>query len=172
MKIKIDITTCWNTYSIFVWDKETQSRATDELRQLVTRFLEEPDAREEIAYELMNGWEQEGPMLPHPYFSNIEVEYPDGEHPDEDIRPTDEVENNEKDIHAYYEEELESHHPLVILQDNQMKRGHWEAEVESRKPFNINYLSVIDGVITYGSETLEFSGDGEGNYSERFWQIN
>ena len=172
VKLIIEITTYYNEYSSFVWDNETKDRADDELKELVQRFIEEEDERDTIAYEIMSDWKNSGLMLPGPYFDSIDVSYPDGEFPNEYIRPEEEIENNHKNsIEDYYQKELNGRHKVVILQDSQMKRGCWKAEIETDKPFNINFLSITDETITYGFHEIEYDEGGEGNYTDNFWEV-
>ena len=76
--------------------------------------------------------------------------------------------NNDKSITELYEKEIDDidANRVVILKDEQWKRGLWEVQVETNKPFNINFFSVMDGEITYGMHTLENVDGGEGNYSD------
>jgi hypothetical protein len=178
MRIKIEIVTGYSTYSSMSWTKEDQDQhATDpdfqnEDDQKYAKQMEEirqaeDDDKNGIAYDLMIGGSCQDCMMIEPYFSRIEVSYPDGEHKDEDIRPDDEVSNNWKDLSEFYEDKIIDPKNLVlILRADHMKRGLFGAEVESDKPFNINYLSVMDGEITYGTHPVEYVDGGEGYDSE------
>lgn len=179
MRIKIEIVTGYSTYSSMSWTKEDQDQhATDpdfqnEDDQKYAKQMEEirqaeDDDKNGIAYDILSsGWSCQDCMMIEPYFSRIEVSYPDGEHKDEDIRPDDEVSNNWKDLSEFYEDKIIDPKNLVlILRADHMKRGLFGAEVESDKPFNINYLSVMDGEITYGTHPVEYVDGGEGYDSE------
>lgn len=177
MRINIRIVAGFSNYSSLTWTKEDQEQyATDpdfqnEDDQKFSQQMEEirkadDDDKDGIAYDLLMGAGGDCMMI-EPYFSGIEVSYPDGEHEDEDIRPDDEVSNNWKDLSEFYEDKINDPKNLVvILRADHMKRGAFGAEIESDKPFNINYLSVMDGEITYGSHSIEYVDGGEGYDSE------
>ena len=177
MRIKIDIVTGYSNYSSLTWTKEDQEQhATDpdfqnEDDQKYAKQMEEirkadDDDKDGIAYDLIICAGGDCMMI-EPYFSRIEVSYPDGEHDDEEIRPDDEVSNNWKDLSEYYQQKItDPKNLVVILRADHMKRGLFGAEIESNKPFNINYLSVMDGEITYGTDTIDYVDGGEGYDSE------
>ena len=174
MRIRIEIKTGYNEYSCWTWTQKDQQEAEEEEKALAQQLIDaEEDNRQEIASELIEWAKQESGMIPEAYFSSIEVSYLDGEHQDQDIRPDEEVSNDNQSIQDYYQEEW--HDPnaeAVVLRDNQMKRGLWIGEVETNKPFNINYLSISKGEISYGIQTLEYVDGGEGNYTDYFWRID
>ena len=176
MRIKIDIVTGYSTYRSLSWTKEDQQQhATDpdfqneddqKYAKQMEEILQADDDKDGIAYDLLIGAGGDCMMI-EPYFSHIEVSYPDGEHEDEEIRPDDEVSNNWKDLSEYYQQKITDPKNLVlILRADHMKRGLFGAEIESNKPFNINYLSVMDGEITYGTDTIDYVDGGEGYDSE------
>jgi 2-oxoglutarate dehydrogenase complex dehydrogenase (E1) component-like enzyme len=104
----------------------------------------------------------------HPdYQHEDDQEYFKQIHQDEEIRPDDEVSNNWKDLSEFYQDKInDPNNMVVILRADHMKRGYYNAEIESDKPFNINYLSVTDGEISYGMHTIEYLDGGEGYDSE------
>ena len=166
MKIQIEVVTTYNNFSCFTWDKETEEGACDELKALVQKYKDADwDDKEEIGRELSE-WAQKDAFQIQPWFDSLHVSYPDGEEEDEWITPGA-VDNDgtDKDIRDFYEKEILKN-KVVVLLDNEMKHGGWEATVESNKPFNIHALSIAGGEMTYGFDTLEFDGNGEGNYSE------
>ena len=177
MKIKIEIVAGYSNYASFTWTKEDQEKYGIhpdfknewdlELLKQVNELREaDEDDKDGIAYDLIIGAGGDCMMI-EPYFSRIEVSYPDGEHEDEEIRPDDEVSNNWKDLSEFYEDKINDPKNLVlILRADHMKRGLFGAEIESDKPFNINYLSVMDGEITYGTDTIDYVDGGEGYDSE------
>lgn len=177
MRINIEIVTGYSTYRSLSWTKEDQQQhATDpdfqnEDDQKYAKQMEEIrkadyEDKEGLSYDLIIGAGNDCMMI-EPYFSRIEVSYPDGEHEDEEIRPDDEVSNNWKDLSEYYHHKITDPKNLVlILRADHMKRGLFGAEIESDKPFNINYLSVMDGEITYGTDTIDYVDGGEGYDSE------
>ena len=179
MKIKIEIVTGYSTYSSLIWTKEDQEQYPthpdyqheddqEYFKQLQEiRKAPDYDDKESIAYDLLMGGGSQDCMMIEPYFSRIEVSYPDGEHQDEEIRPDDEVSNNWLDLSDFYEGKINDPNNLVvILRADHMKRGYFSAEIESDKPFNINYLSVMDQEISYGMHTIEYEDGGEGYDSE------
>ena len=171
MKMLIEDTTSYNNFTCFKWDKKTEEGAHDSTKEQVQRFIDaDEDEAEEIAREIITDYGNDH-MFPQAWFSRIEVHYPDGEHPSESIYVDQEVENNNKSITYFYEKEIEEidANRIVILKDDEWKRGLWEVQVETNKPFNIYYLSVMDGEITYGLDTLEYVDGGEGNYSEIYY---
>lgn len=187
MRIRIEITTGYNEYSCWTWTKKDQQEAEEEEKALAQRFIDaEEDDRQEIAYELIEWAKHESGIIPEASFGCIEVSYPDPRHdhlddePPSDEKPDveeyycpEEVSNDNKSIQDYYEEEW--HDPnaeAVVLRDNQMKRGLWIGVVETNKPFNINYLSISKGEISYGIETLEYVDGGEGNYTDYFYRTD
>ena len=174
MRIRIEISTGYNEYSCWTWTKKDQEEAEEEEKALAQQIIDaEDDDRQEIAYELIEYAQHESGILPEPYFRSIEVSYPDGEHQDQDIAPDEEVSNDQKSIEDYYQKEWDDPNAeAVVLRDNHMKRGLWIGEVETNKPFNITYLSVIKGEITYGTTPIEYDNGGEGNYTDYFWRID
>ena len=94
MRIKIEIVTGYSNYSSLSWTKEDQEQyATDpdfqnEDDQKYAKQMEkirkaDDDDKDGIAYDLMIGGSCQDCMMIEPYFSRIEVSYPDGEHEDE-----------------------------------------------------------------------------------------
>ena len=167
MKIQIEVVTTYNNFSCFTWDKETEEGASDELKALVQSYrdAEEGGDRDEIARELIE-WAQKDAFQIQPWFRSLHVSYPDGEEEDEWITPeTVDNDGTDRDIRDFYEQEIRQN-KLVVLKDDEWKHGGWEAIVESPKPFNVHALSIAGGEMTYGFDTLEFDGNGEGNYSE------
>ena len=169
MKMLIEVVTSYNTYTCFKWDKETEEHSHESTKEQIQRIIDaDEDDVEEIAREFIMDWGADH-MIPEAWFHSIEVHYPDGEHPNESISVDQEVENNnDKSITELYEKEIDDidANRVVILKDEQWKRGLWEVQVETDKPFNINFFSVMDGEITYGMHTLENVDGGEGNYSD------
>lgn len=106
-------------------------------------------------------------MMIEPYFSSVEVSYPDTTRASKDIRPIDEVSNDWKDLGEFYEDKINDPQNLVvILRADHMKRGLFSAEIESNRPFKMNYLSVTNGEILYGVHPVEYVDGGEGYDSE------
>ena len=178
MRIKIEIVTGYSTYSSLTWTKEDQAQYPihpeyqheyDQkyFQQMQDIRKADDDDKDGIAYDMLMEWSCQDCMMIHPYFSSIEVTYPDGEHQDEEIRPDDEVSNNWKDLSEFYQDKInDPNNMVVILRADHMKRGYYNEEIESDKPFNINYLSVTDGEISYGMHTIEYLDGGEGYDSE------
>ena len=100
-------------------------------------------------------------MMIDPYFIRIEVSYPDGEHQDEEIRPDDDVSNDWKDISEFYDDQIKDPKIGGDPPCRPHETGYFCSEIETDKPFNINYLSVTDGEIPYGMHTIEYSDGGE-----------
>jgi hypothetical protein len=172
IKMKVRITTYLNYFNCWYWNEEVKKDASEEEKEYAQMFIDAEDEGEkaEIARDLIE-YAQLTETLCGSYFNDIEVEYPNGELPNEDITPDDCVDNNDKDISEYYEEQWEdSSNTAVILKDDQYKRSTWILEIDTDKPFNINYLSVMDGVITYGTHQFEYEDGGEGSYTDYAWR--
>jgi|TARA_Y100000289_G_C3837689_1_gene106904 hypothetical protein len=166
MKIKIEISTAWNAYSCFCWTKEQEDNASDELKDLVQRFKQTSGTEQDGIANEITEWGEDH-IDPEPSFGSIYVTYPDGEHEDEVINRPEEVEN---DHGQWIEKKIEDpSNRLVIYKITQWKRGGFVATVETKQPFNINFLSVANGEISYGMHTLENTGDGEANFTEFFY---
>jgi hypothetical protein len=167
MKIKIMISTSFNEYSCFTWTKEKEENATDELKDLVDRFQKaEGEDQEEIAEQITSNY-GEDQIDPESGFGTIDIEYPDGEHEGDLISRPDEVEN---DNCQFYQKKMnDPANILSICKVEQYKHGGWEGIVESKHPFNINYLSVMNGEITYGMDNLENMGGGDHNFTEFYY---
>lgn len=172
MKIKIEIVTGAYTYHCWTWKKESEETASETERELAQKFIEaDEDDRQEIAYELRD-YAQQVDEFPEPYFSSVEVSYPDGEHQNEDIQPDDAVDNDIQDIHDHFIKEWRDRtNKIVLLIDDQWKRRSYEAEVNSKTPFNVHALSVVNGSITYGTDEVEYVDGGEGNATDYFWRV-
>ena len=178
MKIKIEIVASYSNYSRFTWTKEDQQNYGNhpnfknewdmELLKQVNALREaDEDDKDGIAYDIMIGGSNQDCMMIHPYFSAIEVSYPDSTRAGKDIRPIDEVSNDWKDLGEFYEDTINDPQNLVvILRADHMKRGLFSAEIESDKPFKMNYLSVTNGEIFYGVHPVEYVDGGEGYDSE------
>lgn len=167
MRIKITISTSFNEYSCFTWTKEKEEIASDELKDLVDRFQKaEGDEQDEIAEQITGNYGEQQ-IDPEAGFRTIYIEYPDGEHEGDVISCPDEVEN---DNNRFYQKRMnDSANILCICRIVQYKHGGWEGIVETKQPFNINYLSVMNGEISYGMDTLENMGEGDHNFTEFYY---
>ena len=179
MRMIIEITTGFSNYSLFTWTKEDQknygthpdyqSDYEMELLKQVTqiRNSKDYDEKESIAYDIVVGWSYGNYMMVEPYFSRIEVYYPDGEQNAETIRPYEEISNDLKGLDDFYADKIADPENLVVItRADHMKRGLWTGNIETDKEFNINFLSMSDGEITYGTQTIEYADGGEGYDSE------
>jgi len=167
MRIKITISTAFNEYSCFTWSKEKEENASDELKDLVDRFRKATrDESDEIAEQITSNYGEQQ-IDPEAGFRTIYIEYPDGEHEDDVISSPDEVEN---DNHRFYQKRMnDPANSMGICKVVQYKHGAWEGVVNSKQPFNINFLSVMNGEITYGCDTLENMGEGDHNFTEYYY---
>jgi len=178
MKIKIEIVAGFSTYSSLIWTKENQEQYPthpvyqhEEDQEYFNQIQEirkaDDDEKDGIAYDLLMGGSFQDCMMIEPYFSIVEVSYPDTTRASKDIRPIDEVSNDWKDLGEFYEDKINDPQNLVvILRADHMKRGLFSAEIESDKPFKMNYLSVTNGEIFYGVHPVEYVDGGEGYDSE------
>ena len=170
MKIKIDIGTSYCEYNVFTWSEEDEEKASDELKKKVAQFLKASGSKkEELAESLAVNYGDDA-IDPEAYFRSIYVSYPDGEHEDEYISPEQSVENDNEQFFRKKMNDLVKNR-IVICTMNQYKHGGWEATVESKNPFNINALSVMNGEITYGFDSFDYMGGGDHNYGETWWEV-
>ena len=167
MRIKITISTAFNEYSCFTWTKEKEENASDELKDLVEQFRKATrDESDEIAEQITGNYGEQQ-IDPEAGFRTIYIEYPDGEHEDDVISSPDEVEN---DNNRFYQKRMnDPANILCICRIDQYKHGGWEGIVETKQPFNINYLSIMNGEISYGMDTLENMGEGDHNFTEFYY---
>ena len=179
MRMIIEIVTAWSTYSNFTWTKEDQKNygthpdyQSDDQMELLKQVTQirnskDYDEKESIAYDIVVGGSYGDYMMVEPYFSSIEVFYPDGEQNAENIRPDEEISNDWKGLDDFYADKIADPENLVVItRADHMKRGLWKGNIETDKEFNINYLSMSDGEITYGTQTIEYADGGEGYDSE------
>ena len=172
MRIKIEITTGSYCYHCWTWNQESEKTSSQTERELAQKFIDaDEDERQNLAYELLE-YAQQTEEFPEPYFSSIEISYPDGDHQDETIRMTEPVDNNVPVIHDYYRKERrDKTNKIVLLIDEQWKHRLYEAEVNSKEPFNVHALSVVNGSITYGIDEIEYVDGGEENATDCYWQV-
>ena len=178
MRIKIEIVAGFSTYSSLIWTKENQEQYPTHpdyqheddqkyFNQIQEIRKADDDEKDGIAYDLLMGGSCQDCMMIEPYFSSVEVSYPDTTRASKDIRPIDEVSNDWKDLGEFYEDKINDPQNLVvILRADHMKRGLFSAEIESDRPFKMNYLSVTNGEIFYGVHPVEYVDGGEGYDSE------
>jgi hypothetical protein len=178
MRINIEIVTGFSNYSSLTWTKEDQEQYPthpdyqheddqEYFKQIQEIRKADDDDKNGIAYDMLMEWSCQDCMMIEPYFRSIEVSYPDGTRASKDIRPKDEVSNDWKDLGEFYADKINDPQNLVvILRADHMKRGLFSAEIESPRPFSMNYLSVTNGEITYGTHTVEYVDGGEGYDSE------
>ena len=94
------------------------------------------------------------------YIDGIEVEYPGEEYPDE--THTEEIDGFKfTSIEDCFGDKMDLDAcDFYICKEEYSKKGYLVLKTESEKPFNINYLSMNGGVITYGMEELEWEDCG------------
>jgi hypothetical protein len=171
MKIKIEIGTSYCEYNVFTWSEEDEEKSSDELKKKVSQFLKASGSKKEQLAESLAANYGDDAIDPEAYFRSIYVSYPDGEREDEYISPEESVENDNEQFFKKKFSDLTKNR-IVICTMNQYKHGGWETTVESKNPFNINALSVINGEITYGFDSLDNMGGGDHNYGETWWEVD
>ena len=105
-----------------------------ELLKQVTqiRNSKDYDEKESIAYDIVVGGSYGDYMMVEPYFSSIEVYYPDGEQNAESIRPDEEISNDWKDLDDFYADKIADPENLVVItRADHMKRGLYKNESPS-----------------------------------------
>lgn len=169
MKINITLQAQHCDYSFFCWDEETKKEYAEheELKELINKFINasDEDERDEVSLELLDYGINDGAIG---YIDGIEVEYPGEEFPDE--THTEEIDGFKlKTIEDCFGDKMDLDLcDFYICKENYSKKGCLVLEKESDKPFDINYLSMTDGVITYGMDELEREDYGR-EYDSNFY---
>ena len=169
MKIWITIRVQHCAYSFFCWDEETKKDYAEheELKELINKFINasSEDERNEVSLELLDYGVNDGAIG---YIDGIEVEYPGEDIPDE--THTGDIDGFKfKTIEDCFGDKMDLDLcDFYICKENYSKKGCLVLEKESDKPFDINYLSMTDGVITYGMDLVEVEDYGR-EYDSNFY---